>query len=130
MRKHKRSIALACIMAFTLVACSIKALNTSAVLIDETGSLFLQLGRDFNTMCTNPVNPTPELLQDCAEWKGFVPTFQREYPLAVASWEALAQCQIDEAQMPTGRDCGSQTEIINVVAALKNLLLQFALRLV
>ena len=112
------------IVAFALLACSVKVLNTSAILIDETGSLFLQVGADYNRMCAPGAVPSISE-EDCARWKGIAPTFQAQYPAAVDAWTVIAQCRIDEAQVPTGRDCGSQTEVLNIIAGLKTIVLGF-----
>ena len=123
-RKWVGKIGLVALLAFTLTACSVKALNTSAILIDETSSLFLQVGADYNRMCAP--NASPSLpAEDCERWKGFVPVFQAQYPKAVDAWTIIAQCRIDEAQVSTGRDCGSQVEVLNIVAGLKTIVLGF-----
>ena len=121
----KRAIVFGSILLLSACA-NIAPLTTTGMLLKETDNAFLQVGADFNRMCAP--NALPALrAEDCAAFKGFVPTFQGQAALAKDTWDAISACQIAEAQVPTGKDCGSTLETINVITSLKNILGQYIL---
>ena len=128
MRNYLKRFALAVAIVFTVAACGPKAFVTSGEILAATGSTFVQVGKSMNQMCA----PTAELKMDpktCEAWKSFVPDFQEAYAQADLLWNEIAACELSESRLLTGKDCGSQEEVINTVMKVKTTLSNFALKI-
>lgn len=128
MRKYLKQFALAAVIAFTIAACVPKAMITSGQLLAATGDQFVATGTTFNTMCRIDANPKMDA-KTCQEWKEFVPTFKFAFAQADGIWSEIAACEIAEAEVPTGRECGDTKEVVDTILRVKNILLQFVFKL-
>ena len=127
MRKGIKALALAAIVMFA-AACGAKTLITSEQILAATGSQFVATGATFNTMCQLDANPKMDA-KTCQEWKEFAPEFKFAFAQAEGIWNEIAACEIAEAEVPTGRECGDTKEAVDTILRVKNVLLQFIFKL-
>jgi len=130
LRMKNWMIGLIGVLAFFFAGCAqIGPVTTSGAIIESVGETFLQVNTDYNRLCQPGVVPSISE-KDCAAWKGFVPTYQQQHAVANRVHKAVSQCLVDEAQVSTGRDCGSTAEALSVASALKSILGQYILAII
>jgi len=118
------------VLAFFFAGCTtIGPVTTTGAVIESVGETFLQVGADYNRLCQPGVIPSIPA-KECAAWKGFVPTYQLQHGTADQAHKAISQCLVDEAQVPTGRDCGSTAEVLSVINAIKSILGQYIVAII
>ncbi len=123
-----KTATLGALIVFALAACGKQALVTTEKILAVTGRQFISTGATFNQMCAPGAIPRMDA-KTCQDWKEFVPDFQAADKEARILWSALASCELAEADNPTGRDCGSRTEILSITLKVKNILADFAFKL-
>jgi len=117
-------------LALVFAGCAnIGPVLTTGAIIESVGNTFGQVGKDYNRLCQPGAIPSIPA-KECAAWKGFVPTYQLQHATADQAHKAISQCLVDEAQVPTGRDCGSTAEVLSVINAIKSILGQYIVSII